>query len=49
MVELKLPKNSRISNGKTWPEPENSNNVRKFRVYLGILMMRKTLQWTLTM
>ena len=33
MVELKLPKNSRISNGKIWPEPENSNNVRKFRVY----------------
>ena len=29
MVELKLPKNSRISNGKIWPEPENSNNVRK--------------------
>ena len=33
MVELKLPKNSTINNGKIWPEPENSNNVRKFRVY----------------
>jgi succinate dehydrogenase / fumarate reductase iron-sulfur subunit len=33
MVELALPKNSRLTEGKTWPKPEGSTNVRVFRVY----------------
>lgn len=33
MVELALPKNSRIKAGKTWPKPESGGSVRKFRVY----------------
>jgi succinate dehydrogenase / fumarate reductase, iron-sulfur subunit len=32
MVELTLPRNSRITQGKTWPRPEGAN-VRAFRVY----------------
>jgi succinate dehydrogenase / fumarate reductase, iron-sulfur subunit len=33
MVELTLPKNSRINEGKTWPRPEGATNLREFRVY----------------
>ena len=33
MVELALPKNSRPTNGKTWPRPAGAKNVREFRVY----------------
>jgi succinate dehydrogenase / fumarate reductase iron-sulfur subunit len=33
MVELALPKNSRIRTGKTWPKPEGATNVRKFQIY----------------
>jgi succinate dehydrogenase / fumarate reductase iron-sulfur subunit len=33
MVELALPKNSRIKTGKTWPKPEGATNVRKFSIY----------------
>jgi Succinate dehydrogenase/fumarate reductase, Fe-S protein subunit len=33
MVQLTLPKNSRIQKGKTWPKPEGATNVREFRVY----------------
>ena len=33
MVELTLPKNSRIRTGKTWPKPEGATNVRKFSIY----------------
>ena len=33
MVELALPKNSRITTGKTWPKPEGANNVRTFQIY----------------
>jgi succinate dehydrogenase / fumarate reductase, iron-sulfur subunit len=33
MVELTLPKNSRINEGKTWPKPEGATNLREFRVY----------------
>ena len=33
MVELTLPKNSRITEGKTWPKPEGATNVREFRIY----------------
>jgi succinate dehydrogenase / fumarate reductase, iron-sulfur subunit len=32
MVQFKLPKNSRIGRGKTWPKP-SSNEVREFQVY----------------
>ena len=33
MVELTLPKNSRMVTGKTWPKPEGATNVRTFRIY----------------
>ena len=33
MVELTLPKNSRVVTGKTWPKPEGATNVRTFRIY----------------
>jgi succinate dehydrogenase / fumarate reductase iron-sulfur subunit len=33
MVELTLPKNSRITIGKTWPKPEGATNLRTFKIY----------------
>ncbi|HSH28239.1 MAG TPA: 2Fe-2S iron-sulfur cluster-binding protein, partial [Wenzhouxiangella sp.] len=33
MVELALPKNSRVKKGKTHPGPKDAKNVRKFHVY----------------
>ena len=33
MVEFRLPKNSRITVGKTWPRPKNAQNIRKFKIY----------------
>ncbi|MEO0692775.1 MAG: 2Fe-2S iron-sulfur cluster-binding protein, partial [Pseudomonadota bacterium] len=33
MVQLTLPKNSRITTGKTWPKPEGATNLRKFQIY----------------
>jgi succinate dehydrogenase / fumarate reductase, iron-sulfur subunit len=33
MVELTLPRNSRITQGKTWPRPEGAKNVREYRIY----------------
>ena len=33
MVELTLPKNSVIKEGKTWPKPEGATNVAEFRIY----------------
>ena len=33
MVELTLPKNSRMVTGKTWPRPTGATNVRTFRIY----------------
>ncbi|WMS41575.1 succinate dehydrogenase iron-sulfur subunit [Acuticoccus sp. MNP-M23] len=33
MAQLTLPKNSRITQGKTWDKPEGADNVREFRVY----------------
>ncbi len=33
MVELTLPKNSQISQGKTWPKPEGATNLREYRIY----------------
>ena len=32
MVQLTLPKNSRIMRGKTWPKPEGANNLRVFNI-----------------
>ena len=33
MVQLTLPKNSRMKVGKTWPKPEGATNLRKVQVY----------------
>src|SRR5215831_14756509 len=33
MVEFALPKNSRITHGKTWPKPAGAANTREFKVY----------------
>ena len=33
MVQLTLPKNSRLTDGKVWPKPENQKNLREFRIY----------------
>ncbi len=33
MVQLTLPKNSKIGVGKTWPKPEGALNLKEFRVY----------------
>ncbi|MFT6772865.1 MAG: succinate dehydrogenase / fumarate reductase iron-sulfur subunit, partial [Paracoccaceae bacterium] len=33
MAEFQLPKNSRMTVGKTWPKPQGATNVRAFKVY----------------
>ena len=33
MVELALPKNSKITEGKTWNKPKGKGDWREFRVY----------------
>lgn len=33
MVELALPKNSKIQTGKTWPKPAGANNIREYQIY----------------
>ena len=33
MVQIKLPKNSRPTPGKTWPRPSNASHVTKFHIY----------------
>lgn len=33
MVELALPKNSRVTAGKTWPKPDGAVRLKEFRVY----------------
>ncbi len=33
MVALTLPKNSRITAGKTWPKPKGAARLREFRIY----------------
>jgi len=33
MVQLTLPKNSRVTGGKTWPKPANRKNLRQFQIY----------------
>ena len=33
MAEFTLPKNSRYTDGKTWPKPEGAKRVTEFRIY----------------
>jgi ferredoxin len=33
MVELTLPKNSKVGEGKVWPKPEGAKETRAYRVY----------------
>jgi len=33
MVELTLPKNSRVVDGKVWPNPQGANRLTEFRIY----------------
>ena len=33
MVQLTLPKNSRMTTGKTWPKPDGATNLRKVQIY----------------
>lgn len=45
MVQLTLPKNSKVKVGKTWPKPTGASNVRKFQIYRWNRMMAKTRGW----
>ena len=33
MVQLTLPKNSKVTPGKVWPKPEGAKRLREYRVY----------------
>ena len=33
MVEFALPKNSKVSDGKSWPNPAGATETREFKVY----------------
>jgi succinate dehydrogenase / fumarate reductase, iron-sulfur subunit len=33
MVEFALPKNSKITNGKSWPAPPKARDLREYRIY----------------
>ena len=33
MVQLSLPKNSKVGKGRTWPKPEGARRVKEFRIY----------------
>ena len=33
MVELRLPKNSRVTEGITWEKPSGAENVQEVRIY----------------
>ena len=33
MVEITLPKNSKVTEGKTWGFPTGAQNVREYRIY----------------
>ena len=33
MVQLTLPKNSRVTEGKTWAYPTDAHHVREYRIY----------------
>ena len=33
MVELTLPKNSKVGEGKMWPKPAGAKELREYRIY----------------
>ncbi|MFY9898274.1 MAG: succinate dehydrogenase iron-sulfur subunit, partial [Xanthobacteraceae bacterium] len=33
MVQFTLPKNSKVTQGKTWPRPANAKSQREYRIY----------------
>ncbi|MDS1136780.1 succinate dehydrogenase iron-sulfur subunit [Nitratireductor indicus] len=33
MVQLTLPKNSKVKQGKVWPKPEGARNLREYKIY----------------
>ena len=33
MLQVTLPRNSRIKTGKTWNRPESKSKLKEFRVY----------------
>ncbi len=33
MVEITLPKNSKVTEGKTWPKPAGAKETREYRIY----------------
>ncbi len=33
MVEITLPKNSKVTPGKNWPAPVNATELREYRIY----------------
>ena len=33
MVEFTLPRNSKVTEGKTWPRPTGARRVTAFRIY----------------
>ena len=33
MVQITLPKNSKVTEGKTWPQPAKTDAVREYRIY----------------
>jgi len=33
MVQITLPKNSKVTEGKTWPQPAKADAVREYRIY----------------
>ena len=33
MVEFTLPKNSKVTEGKTWPRTAHATHVTEFRIY----------------
>lgn len=39
MAEFKLPKNSRMGEGKVWPKPEGATNTREYASTAGPRMM----------
>ena len=46
MVQLTLPKNSRITRGKVWPKPEGGEKPAGFQdISLEPLMMAKPRRW----
>ena len=42
MVQLTLPRNSRIKTGKTWNKPQGKGKWKEFRVYRGTPRAERT-------